>query len=156
MSKTNLGEAVRHSPFVGGPHGRDSRAAAACSMTPKRPGSARIVVPDQWDQRDRPRRGGTLCYRFTSPIIGLFDKEGMPGGCPATLLRGGPMTDTSRGSLDAARWLGFEGMPRCDDDAMEPHKYLRHVLGGTFDPMALMQRTPRVIHALRSSVKNHK
>ena len=65
----------------------------------------------------------------TSPIIGLFAKEGMPGGCPA--LYCGRSTDRAGGSL-ALRGAWLCGV--ClGATTMSLHHKLCHVLGGTFD-----------------------
>ena len=65
----------------------------------------------------------------TSPIIGLFAKEGMPGGCPA--LYCGRSTDRARRSL-ALRGAGLCGV--ClGATTMSLHHKLCHVLGGAFD-----------------------
>ncbi len=65
----------------------------------------------------------------TSPIIGLFAKEGMPGGCPA--LYCGRSTDR------AGRSLALRGAWLCGiclgATTMSLHHKLCHVLGGSFD-----------------------
>ncbi len=65
----------------------------------------------------------------SSPIVGLFAKEGMPGGCPA--LYCGRSTDR------AGRSLALRGAWLCGvclgATTMSLHHELCHVLGGTFD-----------------------
>ena len=54
----------------------------------------------------------------TSPIIGLFAKEGMPGGCPALYCG---RSDGSRRAIAGAAWYpALRSMPRCDDDVAAP------------------------------------
>jgi maleylacetate reductase len=86
----------------------------------------------------------------TSPIIGLFAKEGMPGGCPA--LYCGRSTDRAGGSL-ALRGAWLCGV--ClGATTMSLHHNLCHVLGGTFDlPHA---RTHAVDPPLRRGVQPHR
>jgi maleylacetate reductase len=65
----------------------------------------------------------------SSPIVVLFAKEGMPGGCPALYCR--------RSTDRAGRSLALRGALLCGvclgATTMSLHHKLCHVLGGSFD-----------------------